>query len=150
MQRSISHQKPVVSFVYVILFVLYDSLGSMNPFFPPLLAVLYILFIKALDKKDLISLLFVVICLIVFEVNYGYMLFSSVIYFYILYKIIMPKIAQNSSCSVCIRMFSVILVYLGYFLFLTLLANVFLLPQPSLNYYIVYYIVIEFFLVSIL
>ncbi len=150
MQRSISHQKPIVPFVYVILFVLYDSLGSMNPFFPPLLAVLYVLFTKALDRKNLISLLLVVVCLIVFEANYGYMLFSSVIYFYILYKIIMPKIVQSSSCVVCIRIFSVILVYLGYFLFLTLLSDIFLLPQPSLNYYIVYYIVIEFFLVSIL
>jgi len=93
---------------------------------------------------------FIVLCLVVFETNYGYMLFSSVIYFYIVYKFIMPKIIQNFSCAICIRAATVMLVYLGFFLFLTLLSNVFLLPQPSINYYIIYYMVIEFFLVSLL
>ena len=150
MQRSISNQKPIVPLIYVILFVLYDSLGSIYIFLPPLLAVLYVLFTKALDKNDSISLMLIVFCLIVFEANYGYILFSSVIYFYILYKFIMPKIVQNISCTICIKILTVLLVYLGYFLFLTLLSNIFLLPQPMINYYIVYYIVIEFFLVSLL
>ena len=150
MQRSISHQKPIIPFLYIILFVLYDSLGSIYPFLPPLLAVLYVLFSRALDNNDTVSIFLIVLCLVVFEANYGYILLSSVIYFYIVYKFIMPKIIQNSSCAICIRAVTVILIYLGFFLFLTLLSNIFLLPQPSINYYIVYYIVIEFFLVSLL
>jgi hypothetical protein len=150
MQRSISHQKPVVPFLYIILFVLYDSLGSIYPFLPPLLAVLYVFFSKAIDNEDALSVFIVVLCLVIFEANYGYILFSSLVYFYILYKFIMPKIVQNSSCTTCIRALTVLLVYLGYFLFLTLLSNIFLLPPPSINYYKVYYIVIEFFLVSLL
>ncbi len=150
MQRSISHQKPIIPFLYIILFVLYDSLGTIYPFLPPLLAVLYVLFSRALDNNDTVSAFLIVLCLVIFEVNYGYMFLSSVIYFYILYKFIMPKLVQNSSCSICIRAITVILIYLGFFLFLTLLSNIFLLPQPSINYYIIYYIVIEFFLVSLL
>jgi len=150
MQRSISHQKPIVPFLYIILFVLYDSLGTIYPFLPPLLAVLYVLFTKALDNDDTVSLFLIVLCLVIFEANYGYIFLSSVIYFYILYKFIMPKIVQSFSCSTCIRIITVVLVYLGFFLFLTLLSNIFLLPQPSINYYIVYYIIIEFFLVSLL
>ncbi len=150
MQRSISHQKPIIPFLYIILFVLYDSLGSIYPFLPPLLAVLYVLFSRALDNNDTVSIFLIVLCLVVFEANYGYILLSSVVYFYIVYKFIMPKIIQNSSCAICIRAVTVILIYLGFFLFLTLLSNIFLLPQPSINYYIVYYIVIEFFLVSLL
>jgi len=150
MQRSISHQKPIIPFLYIILFVLYDSLGSIYPFLPPLLAVLYVLFSRALDNNDTVSIFLIVLCLVVFEANYGYILLSSVIYFYIVYKFIMPKIIQNSSCAICIRAVTVILIYPGFFLFLTLLSNIFLLPQPSINYYIVYYIVIEFFLVSLL
>ena len=34
--------------------------------------------------------------------------------------------------------------------FADILSNIFLLPMPSINYYIIYYIVIEFFIVSIL
>ena len=150
MQRSISHQKPIVPFLYIIFFVLYESLGSIYLFLPPLLAVLYIFFSKALDNNDTYSLFLVVLCLIVFEANYGFILLSSVIYFYVLYKLIMPKIVQGFSCTTCIRAATVVLVYFGYFLFLTLLSNIFLLPQPSINYYIIYYIVIEFFLVSLL
>ncbi|ADN09191.1 hypothetical protein [Sulfurimonas autotrophica] len=150
MQRSISHQKPIIPFLYIILFVLYDSLGSIYPFLPPLLAVLYVLFSRALDNNDTVSIFLIVLCLVVFEANYGYILLSSVVYFYIVYKFIMPKIIQNSSCATCIRAVTVILIYLGFFLFLTLLSNIFLLPQPSINYYIIYYIVIEFFLVSLL
>jgi len=150
MQRSISHQKPIIPFLYIILFVLYDSLGSIYPFLPPLLAVLYVLFSRALDNNDTVSIFLIVLCLVVFEANYGYILLSSVIYFYIVYKFIMPKIIQNSSCAICIRAVTVILIYLGFFLFLTLLSNIFLLPQPSIDYYIVYYIIIEFFLVSLL
>ncbi len=150
MQRSISHQKPIVPFFYIILFVLYDSLGTVYPFLPPLLAVLYVLFSRAMDKNEPMSLFLIVLCLVIFEANYGYIFLSSVIYFYILYKFIMPKIVQSFSCTVCVRIVTVLLVYFGFFLFLTLLSKIFLLPQPSMNYYIIYYIVIEFLLVSLL
>ena len=150
MQRSISHQRPLTLFLSLILFVLYDSLGTIYPFLPPMLAVMYVLFSRALDKNEVLTATIIVFCLIIFEANYGYMLLSSVVYFYILYKFIMPKIAKTSNCVVCIRALTVLFVYLGYFFFLTLLSNIFLLPQPSLNYYVIYYIVIEFFLVSLL
>ncbi|MEN4045149.1 hypothetical protein [Sulfurimonas sp. NWX367] len=150
MQRSISHQKPVISLFYIVLFVLYDSLGTIYPFLPPMLTLLYVLFARALDNDDTLSVFVVVLCLVVFEANYGYMLLSAVVYFYVLYKFIMPQITKNSNCLVCIRALTAILVYLGYFLFLTLLSNIFLLPQPNINYYIIYYIVIEFFLIGLL
>jgi hypothetical protein len=41
-------------------------------------------------------------------------------------------------------------VYLGFFLFNSILSNVFLFPMPSISYYIIYYIIIEFLIVSIL
>jgi hypothetical protein len=43
-----------------------------------------------------------------------------------------------------------LLAYMGFFLFSLLLAKIFDTPMPALNYYIIYYIVIEFFLVSML
>ncbi len=150
MQRNISHQKPIVPIVYIVLYVLYSSLGSIYPFLPPLLAVLFILFSRAIDRGDSLSLLLISFCLIVFEANYGYILFSSIIYFYILHKFIMPKITQSFNCSSCIKISSVVLTYVGYFLFLSLISNIFLLQAPEINYYIVYYIVIEFLLVSLL
>ena len=149
MQRSISNQKPIVPFIYIVLYVLYSSLGSIYLFLPPLLSVLFVLFSRALTRGDSIAVLLISFCLLVFEANYGYLLFSSIIYFYIQHKFIMPKIIQNFSCNSCINISYVLFTYFGYFAFLTLVSNIFLLEAPEINYYIIYYIVIEFFIVSL-
>ena len=150
MQRSISDQKPIVPFLYIVLYVIYSSLASIYPFLPPLLAVLFVLFSRALQREDTLALFLIAFCLVVFEANFGYLLFSSLIYFYIQYKFIMPKIIQNFSCNACIKISYVLFTYLGYFAFLTLISNIFLLEAPEINYYIIYYIVIEFLIVSLL
>jgi len=150
MQRSISHQKPLVPFLYIALFAVYGSLSSIYLFLPPLLAVLYVLFSNALKRDDLLMLVLVSFCLLLFEANKGYMLFSTIVYFGIVHKFIMPKIIQSFSCSSCIKISYVVLAYLGYYIYLALISNIFLLPAPEINFYIVYYMIIEFFLVSLL
>ena len=150
MQRSISHQKPLVPFIYIILFVVYGSLSSIYLFLPPLLAVLFVLFSNAMKREDLLMLILVSICLLMFEANKGYMVFSSIVYFALVYKFVMPKIIQNFSCSSCIKISYVLLAYLGYYIYLVVISNIFLLPAPEINFYIIYYIIIEFFLVSLL
>ena len=150
MQRSLSHQNTLITLLYVVVFVLYSSLSSIYPILPPMFSVLFVLFSKALTQKNTLYIALLSLCLVVFEANFGYTLFSSIIYFYIVYKFLLPKISQNFSCVSCVKISSVLLVYIGYFLFLSLISNIFLLPYPNINYYIVYYIVIEFFFVSLL
>jgi len=150
MQRSITNQKSLTPFVYVALFAIYIGLSSIYLFLPPLLAVLFILFSKALKRKDAIGIFLISLCLVIFESEKSYILFSTIIYFTLIYKFVMPKIVQSFSCNSCIKISSVLLAYVGFYLFMLLLSNIFLLPTPSINYYIVYYIVIEFFIVSIL
>ena len=150
MQRSITNQRVVKSFGYVVLYVLYSSLSSIYPFLPPLLGVLFVLFIRVLERKYILYLLLISFSLLVFEANYGYIFFSSIFYFYIVTKFLLPKIKQSFNCYSCIRIMYVMLAYIGYYLFLMLLSKIFLLPVVHINYYIVYYIVIEFFLVSLI
>lgn len=150
MQRSISDQKPIVPFFYIVLYIIYSSIATIYPFLPPLFSVLFVLFSRALNRGDSIAVLLISFCLLVFEANYGYLLFSSIIYFYIQHRFIMPKIIQNFSCNVCIKISYVLFTYLGYFAFLTLISNILLLEAPEINYYIIYYMVIEFFIVSLL
>jgi len=150
MQRSISNQKPIVPFVYIVLYLFYSSLATIYPFLPPLLSVLFVLFARAMKREDMTGVVLVSFALLVFEANYGYWLFSSIIYAYLQYKFIMPKVLKNVSCTSCTKILFVLLSYLGYFTFLLLMSNIFLLEAPEINYYIVYYIVIEFFIVSIL
>ncbi len=150
MQRSISHQNSLVPFIYVILFIAYEGLSSIYLFLPPLFAVLFIFFIKALKRGDSVAIFLISFCLIIYESQMGMPLFSSIIYFAIIYKFVIPKLKKNFGCISCIKASYVLLAYLGFYLFLVLLSNIFLLPMPTINYYIIYYIVIEFFIVSIL
>jgi len=117
MQRSISNKNTLITFIYVILFFAYTALSSIYLYLPPFLAVLFILFSRALKNEDTLYLLLIVFCLVVFEAENGYVLFSSIIYFSLIYRYIMPKIVKNSSCNLCIKLLTVILVYFGFFLF---------------------------------
>ncbi len=150
MQRSITYKNPLAPLLYVALFALYSSLSSIYLFLPPLLAVLFIVYANALKKEDFSLVVFIGICLVIVEANNDYPLFSTIMYFTLAYKFIMPKIEQNFNCNSCVKISYSLLGYIGYYLFLLILSEIFLLPPPSVNYYIIYYIVIEFFLVSLL
>lgn len=150
MQRSITHKKSLAPLLYIALFAIYESLSSIYLFLPPLLGVLFVLFSQSLKKEDSLAVFSLVFCLILFEAEKGYLLFSSVIYFALIYRFVIPKLFKNFSCLSCIKFVKILLVYLGFFIFSLLLSNIFLLPVPSISYYIIYYIVIEFFIVSIL
>ena len=117
MQRSITNQKPVESILYVLLFAAYESLSSIYLFLPPLFGVLFVLFLKSLKNEDMFSLLFISLCLVLFEADRGYMLFSSVIFFALSYKFLIPRLIQNISCQSCIMFLYVIVAYVGFSFF---------------------------------
>lgn len=150
MQRSISNQKHIVTFTYIIFYLIYESLSSIYLFLPPMFAVLFILYSKAMDKQDFVFLSILAFCLVIYEADKGYFLFSSIIYFTLANNFVMPKITKSFNCNSCIQIMYVIIAYIGYYLFLVLISNIFLLEIPSIDYYIVYYIVIEFFVVGLL
>jgi hypothetical protein len=150
MQRSIINQRPLAAFLYIVFFTVYESLSSIYLFLPPMLAVLYVLFSRALKEEDTIFVLLVSFCLVVFEAEKGYLIFSTIIYFTLVYKFIMPKLEQNFSCNYCIKLSYVLLAYIGFFIYSLIISNIFLLPPPSIDYYVLYYMVIEFLIVSIL
>ena len=150
MQRSISNQKHIVTFAYIIFYLIYESLSSIYLFLPPMFAVLFVLYSKAMDKQDFVSLIILAFCLMVYEADKGYLLFSTIIYFTLVNNFVMPKITKSFNCNSCIKFLYVVITYIGYYLFLVLISNIFLLETPSIDYYIVYYIVIEFFIVGLL
>jgi hypothetical protein len=142
MQRSISHNKSLAPYLYVVLFIIYESLSSIYLFLPPLFGVLFVLFVNALEKEDTVSILAISFCLLFFEADKGYVLFTSILYFVIVYKFIMPKVIQNVSCYSCVKISYILFAYVGFFIFNAVLAKIFLLHMPTINYYIIYYIVL--------
>jgi len=150
MQRNITNQKPLTLVVYTALFVVYIGLSSIYLFLPPLLGVLFILFLKSMEQKYILNIFLIIFCLLIFETEKGYTLFTSIIFFTFLYRFVIPKLNQNLSCKACVVFLSVAMVYIGFYLFNLLLANIFLLPLPDMTYYVVYYIVIEYLIASLL
>lgn len=150
MQRSITNKKSIAPLIYIVLFAIYESLSSIYLFLPPLLGVLFVLFVDALEREDTVSVMVVSFCLVLFEADKGYILFTSIIYFILVYKFIMPRLIQSTSCYSCIKISYVVLAYLGFFVFNYILSKIFLSPMPTMSYYIIYYIIIEFLIVSIL
>jgi hypothetical protein len=150
MQRSILNKKFITLASYVIIFIIYESLSNIYLFLPPLFAVLFVLFARKIKQDDALFVFAISFCLLVYEADKGFVAFSSIIYFAFIYRFILPKIVKNFGCEPCIRISHVLLAYIGFFLFSLLLAKIFETPAPVLSYYIIYYIVIEFFLVSML
>jgi len=150
MQRSIFDQRPLSILSYTVLFIVYESLSSIYPLLPPLFAFLFVMFVKTLKNRDSMGTVLISFYLMIFEANQGYILFSTIIYFTLLYKLVVPKIETNFSCKSCILFLYVLLAYLGYYLFISLISEIFLLPQPGISFYIVFYILVEFLLVSLL
>ena len=150
MQRSIAYQNALLGFLAILAFVPYVSLSSIHLFLPPLFGVLFFLFARALDRQDLGYAIVIALMLFIFEIDKGYVLFSSLIYFSLLYVIILPKLKQIIDCRWCLNLIYVLLAYVGYWLFMLLFHQVFLMPLPAIDWYIIYYIAIEFLLVSLL
>ena len=150
MQRSIINKKYIDKILYFVLFLIYESLSSMYLFLPPLFSVLFVLYAKALKKDDLFSLILIVLALLAYEADKGYEAFSSILYFTIVAKFIMPKITQSFGCISCIKISYVVLAYIGFYFVSLFLSNIFLTTPPEFTFYIFYYIVIEFFFVSLI
>lgn len=150
MQRSISHKNSLAPYIYTCVFIFYTALSGIYLFLPPLFALLFILFVGAIKKEDGMSIFLILLSLLFFEAQNGYVLFSTIIYFVITYKYVLPKLTQIFNCKACVKIVTVILVYIGFFIFHSFLSNIFLFPSPGINYFVIYYIVIEFLIVSIL
>jgi hypothetical protein len=150
MQRSISNKKYLTFFIYASLYFVYIGLSSIYLILPPLLSVLYIFFSESLKKDNTILTIIVVFCLVLFESEKSYYLFTSVIYFILIYKFVIPKLKQNFSCKSCINFMSVVIVYVGFYFFCLVLSKVFLFPMPSISMYVFYYIFIEFLIITLL
>jgi len=150
MQRSFTYQTYSIKILLFILFIFYENLTSIYLFLPPLLTFLYIFMSDSIKRNDSLSFIFIIIILIIFEVDKGLVPFSSIIYFLLLDRFIMPKVIQNFSCMTCINISYVLFVYFGFFLFYKIIATIFFISPLVFNYHTIYYMFIEFLLLSFL
>ena len=150
MQRSITYPFYIKAITLFLLYLLYESLGTIYLFLPPLFGILFFYFIRSLNNQD-ISLLFAVVAFsLVYEADRGYLLLSSLVYFSFVYKFILPKLEQLIECRRCLHLIYIVLAYIGFWLFSLLLQQMLLLEFATLDWYVLWYIFFEFLLVALL
>ncbi len=150
MQRSLSHQNIIKAATLFILFGIYTAISSIYVIMPPLLAILFFYFIKLFDKNDLSSFLYILAYLIVYEASYGYLTLSLLLYFLLLYYLLVPTLQKILKCKACIHFLHVLFVYVGFWLYSVVLNTIFWLPLPSIDGLFIFYIFIEFLVITLL
>lgn len=149
MQRSFSYQNVINRLLLVGLFVLYISLSSIYLLLPPLLAILFYAYYDALSKHDLFGLIIISLMLLVFEAEKGFWIGSTIIFFTLLSRYLLPKLEQLIQCRTCMAAIFVSLGYLGYWAFMLIADGVLLLSPPMIDWHIGLYMIIEFLVLAV-
>lgn len=150
MQRSIAYKSFVKYALWSVVFAFYAAGSSIYLFLPPMVAVLFLFFRRSLQSKDSTLFFFVLADIFVLEAQKGFLAFSLLTYFMIMHRFIVPKIEQSINERHLRDFLYVFFAYIGYTLFSLFLSQIFLIEGISFDFYIVYYIAIEFVIVSAL
>jgi hypothetical protein len=150
MQRSLSNQISIDLIILIPLFLLYESLSSIYLFMPPLFGVIFYFYTEEKNLNDIKILLFYALILIIYEAEKSYLFLSTFFYFTLVYIFIIPYLKQNIVCKSCLKLLYIVIAYIGYYFFMLLLAHMFLLQLPSIDMHVLYYILVEFLIVSLL
>ncbi|WP_345971473.1 MULTISPECIES: hypothetical protein [Sulfurimonas] len=150
MQRNRADQNPLIWLFFALLFVPYEALSMHYLYLPPMFGVLFFLYIRALDTHSSFAFFLILILLVIAETAKGYLLLSTLFFYTVSYFLILPRIKSIVSCHLCLNAIIVVLAYVGYWAFTALFANMFALPLPQLDFKVIFYMMIEFFLVGLL
>lgn len=149
MQRSITYKNFISDLLWIAVFGIYIALSSIYLVFPPMFAVLGFLYYKALRRYDLFSLIVASAMLLMVEAEKGYWFGSSIVYFTLISQYVMPKIEQTVQSNIWIKGIFVLLSYFGFSFFLGMVSSVLILPLPSMDWHVLFYMAIEFALIAI-
>lgn len=150
MQRSRNDQSPLIWLFTAFAFFGYEALCMRYLFLPPMFGVLFFLYIRALDQRQGVAFAAVVVMLLVAESAKGFLLLSTLFVFTLGYFVVLPWFKSTVSCKLCLNAFIVTYAYVGYYVIILLFSQMFALAVPHIDYRILFYIAIEFFLIGLL
>lgn len=148
MQRSLPYQNVISRLFLVVLFIGYISLSSIYLLMPPLLAVLFFAYHSALTKYDLFGLMTIIVMLLVLEAEKGFWFGSTVLFFTVMSRYLLPKIEQVIRCKMCMTAIFVAIAYPVFWAFIWFVNQLFLLSVPQVDWHIFLYMVIEFLMIA--
>jgi hypothetical protein len=149
-QRNFTNKRALEYLAIFIAFSFYNSLSTIYAYLPPLIGVIFFYFVKAFKNSDNPTLILLASMLFIFEVNYGFILFSTIIYFILSYKLFYDFIHHYINCKLCLKLIYVLNAYIGFWLFSYLLNEILWLTPPSFDMDTLFYIIIEFMILAVL
>jgi hypothetical protein len=114
-----------------------------------MLAVLFYAYHDALSKHDLFRLLIASAMLLIFEAEKGFWFGSTIIFFTLLSRYLLPRFELVLQCRICMAAIFSVLGYLGYWIFMLLANGILLLHPPMIDWHSGLYMIIEFLILSV-
>jgi hypothetical protein len=139
MQRVGTDSRTLIRYLLLLIpLVIYESLSTVYYLLPPLFGVMTALLVAHRAER---YLPLVLIYLLFFEADHGLFVFSSWIFLLLFFRFVLPVLEENLICRPCILALSVILSYLGYALFMSLIWVVFNLEGLDFNLWLLFYFI---------
>ncbi|NWF66498.1 MAG: hypothetical protein HXX81_03410 [Campylobacterales bacterium] len=148
MQRSITYQTNIKHLFIFVFLLMYLSISSNMLMLPPLFGVAFIYFIKNFENRFV--LFFIFIYLLFFEALDDFILFSSMLFFYISYYLIYKNLSNIVVCYKCLIPILVAWSYIGFFIFSNILSYILNIDLFEFQLITIYFILIESLLAIIL
>jgi len=114
-----------------------------------MLAVLYYAYYKNYTHQNLPALISIIAMLLLFEAEKGFWFGSSILFIGFISYYIMPRIEQVTRCENCIKVFFVSFAYVVYWIFIWVSNEIFLLQNPSIDWHVILYMLIEYLLIVV-
>ncbi len=146
MQRNIAYKRDLKYFSLLVLILFYEAISTIYTYLPPLLGFMFILFSNSVQNRKILLIFITVIYLLFFESNRDFLIFSSILFYFITIYYVEPKLNSIVKCNRCLIPILVAWIYLGYYVFINLNYFILNLEEIDFNLMIIYYILIESFL----
>lgn len=136
----------ISSVFYSLIYVVYIALSDIYIYFPPLVGILFIIFYKNVNKKNIIKILAVIFCILFYELDKLLVIGVMPFVFLITAYFIIIKLEEVVSANALLISLYVIILYAMYVFFLLLLRVMFDVGLPSFNNIFIFFILADIFL----
>ena len=143
MQRDIFSQKTLKIFLIALAVMVYTSLGSIFPLFPPLIGIVYILWANAIKEKEHIFVFLWILYTIVFESIWGLPLYFLMVTMLVMYTVIEPKIYHLLHANIFLKLIRVAIFDILYFIFIEGYEILMGKDIISESFVLIYYLLID-------
>ena len=143
MQRDIFSQKTLKVILVIFTVMIYTSLGSIFPLFPPLIGIVYILWTNAIREKEYIFVFLWIVYTIVLESVWGLPLYVLWVTMLVVHIFIDPRIYHLLHSNIFLKLIRVAVFDILYFILIEGYAVLIDKDIVSESFMLIYYLFID-------